>query len=203
MLTRFFEGPPLGNFCFKTSPLSRNSGLVERKRPGREEVLWTFVDNISPANHIDCISLVDSNIMHCCIGPRTTVTLIFLQFKWLPRLTWGEKCSKIPKVQILHYEMGNPFRRANLRYRLVFRCAEEGQISGFDPLLRKNIGFWPSSAQKNSQNTENVDITTKIRPDTRKFSFGIAPLESALLERWIHLPVFWFLQILVTNGSEI
>ena len=39
MLTSFFEGPPLGNFCLKTSPLSRNSSLVERKRPGREGVL--------------------------------------------------------------------------------------------------------------------------------------------------------------------
>jgi len=31
-----------------------------------------------------------------------------------------------------------------------------------------------------SPNTENVDITTEIRPDARKFSFGIALLESAL-----------------------
>jgi len=36
MLTRFFEGPPLGNFCLKTSPLSRNSGLAQRNRAGRE-----------------------------------------------------------------------------------------------------------------------------------------------------------------------
>jgi len=29
--------------------------------------------------------------------------------------------------------------------------------------------------------TDWVGRTTEIRPDTRKFSFGIAPLESALL----------------------
>jgi len=58
MLTRFFEGPPLGNFCLKTLPLSRNSGLTERKRPGREEVFMNSVENVSPANHIHCISLV-------------------------------------------------------------------------------------------------------------------------------------------------
>ena len=139
MLTRFYEGPPLGKFCFKISPLSRNSGLVERKRPAQEEVLWTCVDNISRANHIDCISLVCSNIMHCGIGPRTTVTLIRLQFKWLPRLTWGENFSKIPWVQILYYEMGNPFRRANLRYRLPQSFSLRGRGS--------NIGFWPSSAR--------------------------------------------------------
>jgi len=35
--------------------------------------------------------------------------------------------------------MGNPFRRANLLYRLPhsFCFAEEGQISGFDPLPHK------------------------------------------------------------------
>jgi len=57
MLTRFFERPPPGNFCLKTSPLSRNSGLAKRMRPGREGVLWTCVEKISHANHIDCISL--------------------------------------------------------------------------------------------------------------------------------------------------
>ena len=78
------------------APLSRNSSLAERKRPGREEVLWACVENISPTNHIDCISLVHGNIMHCGAGPRTTVELIIWHLKWLPRLTWGEKCSKIP-----------------------------------------------------------------------------------------------------------
>jgi len=38
MLTLFFEGPTLENFCLKTSPLPRNSGLAEMKRQGREEV---------------------------------------------------------------------------------------------------------------------------------------------------------------------
>ena len=36
VLTRFFEGPTLGNFCLKISPLSRNSAVSERYRPGRE-----------------------------------------------------------------------------------------------------------------------------------------------------------------------
>jgi len=35
ILTRFFEGPTLGIICMKNSPLSRNSGTAERKRPGR------------------------------------------------------------------------------------------------------------------------------------------------------------------------
>ena len=72
MLTRFFEGPPLRNFCLKISPLSRNSFLAERKRPGREEVLCTCIENISPANHIDYISLVYCNIAPPCMS---TVTL--------------------------------------------------------------------------------------------------------------------------------
>ena len=96
MLTLFFEGPPPGNFCLKTSPLSRNSSLAQRKRPGREGLLWTCVEKVSPTNHVDCISLVYGNIMHCGAGLRTTVTLILSQLKWLPRWTWGEKCSKIP-----------------------------------------------------------------------------------------------------------
>jgi len=58
-------------------------------------------------------------------------------------------------------------------YHTVFRCAEEGQISAFDPLQRK---IRCRSARKESPNTENIDITTEIRPDTWKFSFGIAPL---------------------------
>ena len=37
-----------------------------------------------------------SNKMHCGAGRRTTVTLIIPQHKWLPRLIWGEQCSKIP-----------------------------------------------------------------------------------------------------------
>ena len=111
--------------------ISRNSSLSERKRHGGEEVWWTCVDNISPANHINCISLV----LHCGAGPRTPVTLIISQLKWLPRLTWGEKCL----VQILYYEMGNPFRRANLLYRLLHSFSLRRRGS--------NIRFWPSSAQ--------------------------------------------------------
>ena len=42
-----------------------------------------------------------------------------------------------------------------------------------------------------SQNTENVDITTEIRPDTRKFSFGIAPLESALCAMTLLSDLAW------------
>jgi len=40
-----------------------------------------------------------------------------------------------------------------------------------------------SSSERPSQslNNQNVDITVEIRPDTRKLSFGIAPLESALV----------------------
>jgi len=71
--------------------------------------------------------------------------------------------------------MGNPFRRANLLYRSPHSFSLRRRGS--------NIGFWPSSAQNSlperlqeSPNTENVDITTEIRPDTRKFRFGIAPL---------------------------
>ena len=71
-----------------------------RRRPSEGDqaggVLWTCVEKISPANHIDCISLVYGNIMHCGTSRRTTVPLITSQLKWLPRLTWGEKCSKIP-----------------------------------------------------------------------------------------------------------
>ena len=46
--------------------------------------------------------------------------------------------------------MGNPFRRANCStdYHTVFCCAEEGQISGFDPLPRK-IRCW--SARKKAK----------------------------------------------------
>jgi len=139
MLTSFFEGPPLGNLFLKISPLSRNSCIAERRRPGREEVLWTCIENISPANHINCISLVYGNIVHCVAGPRTTVTLIILHLMWLPRLTWGEKCSKIPWVQIMYYEMGIPFRRANLLYRLPHSFSSRGRGS--------KIGVWPSSAQ--------------------------------------------------------
>jgi len=81
MLTHLFEGPPPGNFGLKISPLSRNSCLAERKRPGWEEILCTCIENISPANHIDCISLVYGDTMHCVAGPRTTVTLIILRLK--------------------------------------------------------------------------------------------------------------------------
>jgi len=96
MLTCFFEGPLPGNFGFKISPLSRNSAVEERNRPGQEGVAWTRVEKISPANHLDCFSLVNSNIMRCDTGWRTTFILIFLQLKWLSCLIWGEKCSKIP-----------------------------------------------------------------------------------------------------------
>ena len=77
----------------------------------------------------------------------------------------------------MHYEMGNPFRRAKLLYRLPhsFSLRGRGQISGFDPLPRKIR----CRRARRKINIENVDITTEIRPDTRKFSFGIAPLESA------------------------
>jgi len=142
-----------GKFCLETSPLSRNSGLSEGMRPGREEVLWTSVNNISPANHIDCISLVYSNIMHCGAGLRTTVTLIISQFKRLPRLTWGKKCSKIPYVQVLYYDSTKWVthlieQTCSTDYHTVFRCAEEGQISGFDPLPYKIRGW---SARKKAQ----------------------------------------------------
>jgi len=79
MLIRFFEGPTLGNFCLKISPISRNSCLSERKRPGWEEELCTCIENISPANHIECISVVYCDIVHCIAGPHTTVALIILQ----------------------------------------------------------------------------------------------------------------------------
>jgi len=87
----FLRGHLWENFVWKSHPFPS-----ERNRPGREEVIWTCVENISPANHIDCISLVHGNIMYCVAGPRRTVTLIISKLKWLPRLTWGEKCSKIP-----------------------------------------------------------------------------------------------------------
>jgi len=35
----------------------------------------------SPTNHIDCISLVYGNIMHCGAGLRTSVTLILSQLR--------------------------------------------------------------------------------------------------------------------------
>jgi len=53
--------------------------------------------------------------------------------------SWGEKCSKIPQVQIVHYEMSNSFSRANLLYRLPQSFFLRGRGS--------NIGFWPSSEQ--------------------------------------------------------
>jgi len=56
----------------------------------------------------------------------------------LPRLTRGEKCSKIPSVQIPVYlyctrtcEMGSPFRRANLIYRLLHSFSLRGRGSNF------------------------------------------------------------------------
>ena len=88
MLTRFFEGPPLGNkFLLENLTPFEKFQSSGKKRPGREGVLWTCVENISPANHIDCISFVYGNLMNCCAGLRTTVTLIISQLKWLPRLT--------------------------------------------------------------------------------------------------------------------
>jgi len=124
MLTRLFEGPIPGKFCLKTSPLSRNSGVVEWKRSGREGVLWTCVEKNSPANRIDWISLVYGNIMHCGAGRRTTVTLIIPQLKWLPRTT----------KLVTHFVE----QTCSTDYHRVFRCSEEGQISGFDPLPWKN-----------------------------------------------------------------
>ena len=60
--------------------------------------------------------------------------------------SWGEKCFKISSVQIVHYEMGNPFRRANLLNRLPHSFSLRGRGS--------NIGYWPSSAQNLSRLSE-------------------------------------------------
>ena len=81
--------------------------------------------------------------MHCGAGLRTTVTLILPHFKWLPDLSWGENCSKIVRKfhrykyctakWVTHFVE----QTCSTDYYRVFRCAEDGQISGFDPLPRK------------------------------------------------------------------
>ena len=119
MLTRFFEWPTLEIFCLKTSPLLRNSSLAERKRPGREGVLWTCVEKISPANHIDCISLVYGNIIHCGTGLRTTVTLILSHLKWLSRLTWGENVLKFHRYKYCTTKWVTHFVQRWCMYRLL------------------------------------------------------------------------------------
>jgi len=91
----FLRGHLLEIFVRKPHPFRefRSSGK-EEARPGGG--IMNVRRKNSPANHIDCISLVYGNIMHCGAGLRTTVTLILPQLKWLPRLTWGEFFSKIP-----------------------------------------------------------------------------------------------------------
>ena len=64
----------------------------EEARPGGG--IMNMCRKNSPANRIDCISLVYGNTMYCGAGLHTTVTLMISQLKWLPRLTWGEKCSE-------------------------------------------------------------------------------------------------------------
>ena len=94
---------------------------------------------------------------------------------------WRRFFHSWAEVQILYYQIGKAHfveQTCSTDYYRVFRCAEEGQISDFDPLPRK-IRCRSGSARKKSPNTENIDITMDIRPDTWKFSFRIAPLESA------------------------
>jgi hypothetical protein len=79
----FLRGQLRNFFVWKPHPF--RDILAERKRPGWKGVLWTCVENISPASHIDCMSFVYGNIMHCGAGLRTTYTLILTQLKWLPR----------------------------------------------------------------------------------------------------------------------
>jgi len=51
----------------------------EEARPGGG--IMNMHRKFSPANILDCISLVYDTIMHCVAGPRTTVTLIILRLK--------------------------------------------------------------------------------------------------------------------------
>ena len=62
MLTRFFEGPTPGKIKLTPFDKFRSSG-EEEARPGGD--IMNKRRRKSPANHIDWISLVYCNIMHC------------------------------------------------------------------------------------------------------------------------------------------
>jgi len=106
-------------------------------------------------------------------------------------LSCGENCSKSLYVQIVYYEMSNnSFRRANLLYRLPQSISLRGRVSKH----AQSQQICPNSLSERlqeSQNTENVDITTEIRPDTWKFSFLYSPLESASVVQTISTLPFW------------
>ena len=95
----------------------------------------------------------------------------------------------------MHYEMGNPFdvthsveQTCSTDYHTVFRSAEEGQISGFDPLQRK---IRCRSARKKAQilkistsrrryvqkpgNSVSVSIRLKVPDRCGGLTFGPKP----------------------------
>ena len=76
--------------------------------------------------------------------------------------------------------MGNPFRTANLPYRLPQSFSLRGRESkpGISIEICQNSLL---ERPYRGPNTQNVDITKEIRPDWR-FSGFIALLESALVE---------------------
>ena len=61
---------------------------------------------------------------------------------------------------------------------------EQGELKIFVGQVGQGQGVCPLEPfhlpQMGLQDRENVDITTEIHPDTRKFSFGIALSESVL-----------------------
>jgi len=74
---------------WNNSPLSKNSGPAERKRPGRGEVNSENDRQKSPVNHIAWINLVLKNIMHwvpCSLSfAQPSYSHTHTLHKWWPR----------------------------------------------------------------------------------------------------------------------
>jgi len=80
----------------------------------------------------------------------------------------------------VYYEMSNSFRTANLLY--IYRLPQSFSLRGRGSKHAQSQQICQDSSSERpdeSPNTENVDITTEIRPNTWKFSFLYSPLESA------------------------